>query len=302
MARICMVSPQCVRAAFLAAVPRVAGPSCETRASRQRTVARSSAASRGFRLSRKSRSRTDAWPSRSSASSVARRSSAKLSRTSSALGTRRSSRWAFSRVARRCRQAGAPVNRLQRAWPSRARSRWRLLGAPSSVLAFADVVDLFAYEFTCLRKRSCPPACPSRHAVVSSSLAFSFPLSVELKFGLGALEHTLTCRAQVPAATVDVKGEHRHRRPVRFRLAPLAAFSRAHQRERYPVITLLESPCFSNPACVARFRDALRPASSSLFIRTFARDRHGSRALLEKRCVLVPAVSISLTHSWRRLE
>src|SRR5262249_18230218 len=49
---------------------------------------------------------------------------------------------------------------------------------------------------------------------------------------LGALEDAPAARGELAARAVDVEGEHRHRRPVRIALAPMARLRRALERAR----------------------------------------------------------------------
>src|SRR5690606_20220209 len=84
---------------------------------------------------------------------------------------------------------------------------------------------------------------------------------------LGFLELLLAALRQALAGAVDVEGEHRHRRAIGIGLAPLAAVSRALERQRDLARRRLFEHALLERQRIARLRDALRPAPAAARLR-----------------------------------
>src|SRR5687767_11911842 len=129
-------------------------------------------------------------------------------------------------------------------WPKFSRSFWSWLGAPpasvqsSSAVSWSWTLWIARSSGSSARNRSTPVRAAASAARNSARVAKprligpdrSCPAEGLAQLVLGRLQGALARRRQVPAGAVEVEGQHRHRRSVRARLAPPAAFGRALER------------------------------------------------------------------------
>src|SRR3974377_52831 len=104
--------------------------------------------------------------------------------------------------------------------------------------------------------------------VISSAVVLLRPLTAPLtgfaellaQLPLRPLQHLLARRRQALAGPIDVEGEHRHRRTIGIRLAPLAAFGRALERSSDAFRTAQFKDALFQIECVALLGDSARPS------------------------------------------
>ena len=90
-----------------------------------------------------------------------------------------------------------------------------------------------------------------------------FAAELPAQFGFCALQRLAPSRRKIPAGPIEVEGQHRQRRTIRIRLAPMAAFRRSLQRGGNRLWILLGEYALRQVQGVTLASDPCRPTMTS---------------------------------------